>query len=330
MSQISVLAGIIQGEARNPNDQFGVASTIYNRTIGASGYTGPGYGQSAFDAATARGQFSAYPNAMQTPTPYATQLATALVNGNLSDYGNTGNATYYNAPNYNAAYSSGVGNSYGAGTNQYSDAYNSPPSSNFVLPQAGAASSTGGSGGTDAFGPMSVGPDTSGTFQPSTTSGMESSVAGSDSLTGLGHLSPAYDPNGVGYNALTTGMNGATTAPDLSASGGVPSNLNYGDFTTQPMGITAPTADAGQAGQGGVPVNITDLSNLPKAVTEAGKAVGSGETSLSQGVQSAASNLGQTAVSAGTGFVARSGFILAGLVILAGAFVFFYAERKTS
>jgi hypothetical protein len=51
MSQISVLAGIIQGEASQHADQFGVASTILNRTQGVSGYVGPGFGLTPFQAA---------------------------------------------------------------------------------------------------------------------------------------------------------------------------------------------------------------------------------------------------------------------------------------
>lgn len=145
MSQISVLAGIIQGEAGNPSDQFGVASTFLNR---AQAGNFPG-GSSPFAVATAAGQYAAYPNGLLPPTPYATSLATDLVNGgNLSSFGNTGNATYYNAPGYNANYASGIGNSYGPGTNQYSDVFNSAPSSNFQMPQPNGSSSVTGDSNT--------------------------------------------------------------------------------------------------------------------------------------------------------------------------------------
>src|SRR5208283_4596980 len=109
MSYVSALAQIIQGEASNPADQFGVAATIQNRASINYG----GYGTDAYSQATAPSQFSAWPNALQQPSQNATNLANALVNGTLSDYGNTGNALYYNAPGYNSAYASGTGNSYG-------------------------------------------------------------------------------------------------------------------------------------------------------------------------------------------------------------------------
>ena len=139
MSALSTLAGIIQGEASNPADQYGVASTIYNRV--QAGF--PGSSQGAFGVATARAQFSAYPNRLGVPSPYATSLAQDLLAGNppgtsTGTYGTTGNALYYNAPGYNPAYASGVGNQYGPGTNQYSDVFNQPPSQNFQLPQQGS------------------------------------------------------------------------------------------------------------------------------------------------------------------------------------------------
>lgn len=140
MTPVQIIAGIIQGEASNPSDQYGVASTIYNRNAGVGGFSGFGAGQGALAVATARGQYSAYglgTYAKVTPSPYATQLATNLVNGEPPGSASTGNALYYNAPGFNAAYASGVGNDFGPGTNQYSDRFNQPPSQNFQLPGGG-------------------------------------------------------------------------------------------------------------------------------------------------------------------------------------------------
>ena len=134
-----------RSSANNNNDSFGVAATIYNRTQGVSGYTGPGFGLSPLGAATAPGQFEAYgANKLGTPTPYQQQLADSLENGTFTSMGNPGNATFYNGAGGNsyAAYGSGSNNNYGAGSNIYSDQFGKAPSSNFVLPQAGAPSST--------------------------------------------------------------------------------------------------------------------------------------------------------------------------------------------
>jgi Cell Wall Hydrolase len=134
MDPITLLAGIIQGEASQPADQFGVASVIQNRLN--AGF--PGASGGALGIATAQSQFSAYPNALGTPTPNAIALATALQNGTLSQYGNTGNALYYNAPGF--AYTNNGTNAYSATSNVYSDLFKKQPSSNFRLPQLGGSS----------------------------------------------------------------------------------------------------------------------------------------------------------------------------------------------
>lgn len=140
----TLLAQIIQGEARTPADQFGVASTIYNRSIGLPDANGTpfssAFGGGSYDpvaAATANNQFSAYPNALQTPNANSMALAQALQNGSFPELGNTGNALYYNAAGY--AYPSLSNNSFSPSSNAYSDLYGQPPSSNFQLPAQGAA-----------------------------------------------------------------------------------------------------------------------------------------------------------------------------------------------
>ena len=124
---------IAEGQAGNQADQFGVAATIQNRLD--QGFAGSSSG--AYGIATQAGQFSAFPNRLVTPTPYTDALAGALLNGNLSDFGSTGNATYYNATGY--AYPNLGLNSFGSGSNAYSDQFNgpggqpigTPPTSNF-------------------------------------------------------------------------------------------------------------------------------------------------------------------------------------------------------
>jgi spore germination cell wall hydrolase CwlJ-like protein len=116
MASVYTLAQIIAGEAQSGNDadSFGVASTIYNRTQNPAFAD---YGSDAISQATASGQFSAYPNALGVPTAYQLQLAQAAQNGTLSQYGDTGNATYYNAPGY--AYQNNGSNAYGFGLGMF-------------------------------------------------------------------------------------------------------------------------------------------------------------------------------------------------------------------
>jgi len=244
MTALYTLASIIQGEASNPSDQFGVASTIYNRL--QAGFTGSSGG--AYGIATAAGQFSAYPNNLQTPSPYATTLAQALLSGNISDYGDTGNALYYNAPGYNSAYASGSDNSYGVGTNQYSDVYNSAPSSSFILPQA--SNYTGGydvgSGATLDNAAQSVASDpyamSNDVWNNGYDVGSGSSVA-NDSILGSVSNAGTYDPN-----------SGVINGGDISFAGDVPSSYDVGS------GISSMS---GGGLTGGVPVDPSLYQSLP-------------------------------------------------------------------
>ena len=267
MSNISTLAGIIQGEAATPEDQFGVASTIYNR---ASAGTFPG-GSDPLGVATAPGQFSAYPNAMQTPSANATALATSLVNGDLPSLGSTGNATYYNAAGF--AYPSLSTNSYGPSSNAYSDIFGQSPSSNFQLPQLGGSglslANTNGTGANDlagtssfadplsGFGDVAPFSDTSSAFIDTaggySTSG-EENVAGSNLAAqasgnyALGNdLYGENDPSATSYyntspftGSLVTDGSSATGSSTLVGNIGENADVNLADYAgaSAAMGAT--------------------------------------------------------------------------------------------
>jgi hypothetical protein len=278
MSQQSVLSGIIAGEAGNPADQFGVASTIYNRTQGASGYTGYGFGLDAFSAAANHNQFEAYPNRLGQTTPYTDSLAAALLNGTLPSMGNTGNSTFYNAPGSNAAYASGSGNNYGAGTNQYSDGYNQPPSANFVLPSAG---------GTNGGGAIPNGPTTDPGF------------GGGDYLT----MNPS-DPN---YGDITglpvAGVNAPAASTTTSPSTTSPS-------TTSPT--TSPSAGP-QGTQIQTALQPEESSFITSTVQGVEKAMGAG---LAATLKAAENGLGTYFAGISNWFV-RAGLIILAIVLIA-------------
>lgn len=235
MSFQSILAGIIQGEASNPADQYGVASVIYNRAAQNYG----GYG-GAFAQATAPSQFSAYPSALASPTPYASSLASDLLAGNVpgtSTYtaGDTGNALFYNAPGTNPAYASGFGNSYGPGTNQYSDAFNQAPSSSFVLPQAG------------------IDPFPGGTFN--------GQLGSSDPTQSGSPVEPG--PIGSGFGSSAFGPGGTPYGP----VGSVDSGSQVGSFTSPGSSGFDPYFNAGQG------YTNDPYANTPAGIVQSGTAV---------------------------------------------------------
>jgi len=335
---IAQLSALIAGEARSPADQFGVAATIQNRV--SSNYMGLG---GVFGQAFNHNQFEAYPNKLGVPTPYTDQLAAALSNGTLSNYGDTGNALFYNAPGYNSAYASGTGNSFGAGSNQYSDVYNRPPSSNFILPQAGATPSNsnmfdGNSGlmnGSDAFGSGGAGASSigdgsfvsdnnpfgdtfGGTQSPESLGGPAKPVAGGD--TGI----PGISSQGTG------------TFNDMTAS---PSQTS--DNPIQPTAKAGSGASAGTAPQGKDKGNDSgaklDVTNAPAIGSDAANTLSQALGGVTQGAASDTKSLEGTGTgwlnsifSGATSLLVRGGLIMAGLFLLLGAFVFFYADSQAS
>jgi hypothetical protein len=132
------VAATIQGEAgSNPANQFAVASVIYNR-MQAGNFPGGG---DPYAIVNAPSQFvgSATPNAS------AQQFADAIAAGNLSQYGTTGNATYFQTTGSNTTLG-GVG--YDIGGNAFSDVWGAP-SSNFTAPAYGASAPAGTPGTGD-------------------------------------------------------------------------------------------------------------------------------------------------------------------------------------
>lgn len=375
---MSLLAQIIAGEAQRGNngDSYGVAATIYNRTIGASGYRGPGYGLSPLAAATAPGQFEAYgANKLGTPTPYQQQLADSLENGTFASQGNPGNATYYNAPGF--AYAPNGSNTYGSGSNVFSDGFQQQPSSNFQLPQASdpsAAASGGagaGEGGPGEF--VGITPNGGETTAYSDTGSLlntPGTAGGFDQQSGLGPLGATPDQS---TGPLAGTAPGTTIGPSVGEAGfsnplafpsssSTPSNATPVSPTTgnpiQPQagagsGATAGTAPTGKAPSsqggagtgGGAPIDIT---NAPQVGTQAAGTIASGATTAANtlskalgGVTSGAA--ADTASAEGTGtswlnsifgagenVLIRGGFILIGLVILLGAFLFFWIDSKSA
>ena len=133
------LASTIQGEAgSNPANQFAVASTIYNRMQAG---TFPG-GTDPYAIVNAPSQFvgSATPNAT------AQQFADAISNGTLPQYGNVGNATFFQTTGSNTTLGS-VG--YDIGGNAFSDQWGAP-SSGFQPPQYGASGGNGNGSATSS------------------------------------------------------------------------------------------------------------------------------------------------------------------------------------
>lgn len=310
MSDISTLAGIIQGEASQPADQFGVASVIANRAAINHG----GYGTSAIAQATAPNQFSGYnPN----PSPYATTLATALVNGNLSSYGDTGNALFYNAPGYAYAPSGIVTNTYSGSSNIYSDVYNQQPTPAFQLPQA-----NGNTLPAYADSPLHT-PDIgaqseSGSSLDSITGATESDLFGT---TGSG---------GIGSDAVAGGSAATDNSPFPSSPLDTPTPES---FSGGQVGVNNPSDQIQFNKPVGSPLWISNAADIgQQGSQDVSKAV----TGLNQGVQTAeakgaatATSLTQSWFGAFTDILARGGFIVVGLVILAGAFLFYYMEGKS-
>lgn len=260
---MSLLAQIIAGEAQGGNnaDSFGVASTIFNR----SNLNFNGYGSTPLAQATAASQFSAYPNALGTPTAYQQQLADAAENGTLSQYGNTGNALFYNGPggsSYNA-YNSVPGSSYGQGSNAYSNVYGQPANSSFVLPTLGGSAVTGNS--------VTMSPDQS------------DALFASAANQGIGSDTP---------NLTDSDFAGLT---DADVMGGLPNNAASAVGSVNASSLASSLG--GAAGAGGIAVNLTDESQLPSSVSGAGTAAKAGLTTAGSDVQTAAGGLAGTAAS---------------------------------
>lgn len=332
----TLLAQIIAGESNGtPGDDFGVASTIYNRTQGVSGYNGPGFGLTGTGAATAPLQFSAYPNGLGNPTPNQLALATAINNGTLSNYGDTGNATYYNAAGY--AYQNNGSNAFGANasglpSNVYSDQYQQQPSSNFQLPQVSDAQPV-------SNGPLQDlgSPDEASMYDQYSGFGAGNGDMNSGALTypslegGAGGSFAAGNPIGYGNADLAPAPGSASTAAPspLGPNQGTP-NLGGGASQTNPSA----NPQGAFTSAGGSPVTVTNASDTGQV---AGQAV---QTGLNT-VATTATTVEQSAATTGTSWLnsifgaegnllVRGAFIALGVVMLLGAFLLLYLDAKPS
>ena len=308
---MSLLAQIIAGEAQAGSnaDSFGVASTISNRLNSPSFAN---YGSTALAQATAGGQFSAYPNGLRTPTAYQQSLADALESNSLSDFGNTGNATYYNAPGY--AYQNNGSNAYGSGSNVYSNVFGRQPTAGFALPQMNGSTVANAANGGDDFGGGAFGDSTGGGIA---TSGNTGGGAYSTSTDGTINIDQFNTPQSVDFadvpDDLFDGSNGPITSSLPNDPASAVGNVNAGSLA-QSLG-----------GGGGAPVNITDLPGLDTSVTGAGSAIQKGAGTIGTDVQQSAGGIVGTAASifnnAQTYF--SGAVVVVALVILGLVFVAF-------
>ena len=124
---VGTLAGTIQGESDGtPASMFAVASVIYNRS------QNPAFGSS--NPETLVNLPNQFTGQSSNPSQTAQTFASAVQNGTLGQYGNTGNALYFQQ-----AGSSGTvaqASNVNVGGNVYSDQYGAP-SGSFVAPAYG-------------------------------------------------------------------------------------------------------------------------------------------------------------------------------------------------
>lgn len=292
MPQYTV-AQIIQGEAGTPAGQFAVAATIQNRVAAGN------FGSNALDVVNAPGQFTGHLTgsggpgavpALSAVTPQSQAYADAIDNGTLSNYGSTGNALYFQS---NQGQPSTVvgGSSVNIGGNYFTDRQGQP-SSNFQPPVYG---------GTD-------GPSTSPAIQTGSTSGDSVTMGGS---ANTGDLSQ-YQVKGV--NAPADPISG--TSPDASSAGNA----------------SAPQGKSDGSGSG-TPVDVT---NIKDEGLNGANAQASATQDLTKGLAADTGSIATT----GTGWLSsifsgvtdvfvRSGFVLLGIVVLLGAFLFFYIDAQS-
>lgn len=193
------VAQTIQGEAgSDPNAQFAVASTIYNR-LNSGNFNAYGASGGAYGIVNAPQQYVGF---SATPNASAQMFADAIDNGTLSQYGNTGNATFFQQTGSATTLGSNP-NAVNIGGNNFSDQWGSP-SANFVAPSyTGMGASSGvidnASGGTPAYDPLSV-----------------SGVPVRQS-PGLLQINPSAAPDGSGVTG--TGVPGGTAATSGGTGG---------------------------------------------------------------------------------------------------------------
>lgn len=335
------LAQVIQGEAGNSADQFAVASTMQNRL------TAGGWG-STLSAVVNQPNFNGGTSAT-IPSANALALGNALQNGNLSDYGDTGNVTYYSASNYSTVRGAanyvnpsmqgvaGAGNTVAPGGNSFSTGTSAGPTLNgTVLPTFGGSSGTSGLQDSDLvdndYDYYSNASPAAQNAYLSSTGGDASSASAGDGFSLFGGGST---PTGAttGYNATSAGSSGLGGGNSLfgtdSTSDSVTSNGGFDDlddniFDQDVSTATTPATSAAAAAGGGAPIYITDLPGADTAITGAGSAVQKGATQAGSDVQTAAGGVVGTLASAfnnaqtyASGALVIIALILMGLVFVA-------------
>lgn len=279
------IAQIIQAEAGgNAAGGFAVASTIQNRAqSGLFGTSDP------LAIVNQPGQFAGnltgpggpgYVPPLSAVTPQNQAYADAIQNGTLSQYGNTGNALYFQSNQGQASTVVG-GSSPNIGGNYFSDQMGQP-SGSFIAPSYG---------GANAVGENDIYSDFTGGTVPN-------DVVGGTITTGDGDIFGTLS-GGVSGGGVATGAAGSADFGDL------PDNIFDGstalpsDAATAVSGVNASSlaSSLGGAAGGGIPINLTDEGQLPSSVSGAGTAAKAGLTTAGSDVQTAAGGLAGTAAS---------------------------------
>jgi hypothetical protein len=324
-SDVTTLAGILQGESSTADGQQAVASVMANRLSTGGFLTNSNYG-GILGIALGQNQFQGQ---VTNPNSQSISIAQQALSGTLPD--NTNGALFYGAPaNGNASWlnnllSSGTGLKIGGNT--FSD-QQGPASAAY---QAGiAGGSTGGSTLTDADivdpnfdypgeeGPSTVGASAGDQFSlfstPSTptgaTSGFNSLSAGS---SGLGGGSSLFGDAGGTGDSVTVASGGSVPTPTDAeiddAFGGSNPAVSSG----------AGSAAGAAAGAGGIAVNLTDESGLPSSITSAGNAAKAGATQAGSDITGASSGITGTSASIFNNFQTyASGALIVVALVLAG------------
>jgi len=293
---MSLLGQIVAGESATPIGQQAVINVIQNRAAQNYG----GYGTSLDAQATAYLQFSAYPNALGVPSANTETMVAAAENGTLGNVVpsalNYANPAFSTSSWVNTAVASGQGvtiggNTFWANSSGGSPGYN--PSAAF------GSGSTVGSNAGDAFGNMSLGP-----ADPSTSSSDPSSF-------GVGNQSDALAHTGLSSTSPTD----PSTYPATSATTSITAN---DQMFNQPDPNKVETTNIASSG-------ILGSEKVATATTGAGQNVETGLNTVGQQVLTSE----QQAVSGLGDLFARASLVGIGLLLLAGAFVFYYMQHKT-
>jgi hypothetical protein len=325
-----------------------LSSIINQIESGGSTYQGPGQTGSEVFANFAFGQHpgfvTQYGSGATGVENYASQVLTYNPNATLGDF-----YSGYNLATGNPAVLPGVG----ALQTQNPAAYNNLVQNGGYPINTPLASLLGGSGGGGLSGGWSgsalasaYGPPVDISGYP--VEGVDMSLSNANETfgsTGVGSGYAALQPDqSLSADSALYGLNAGTLGQTSGSGVGYnalssPSDLTANDtqaaLAAEPYGTAGTQFTAGPTQYttaSGTPLTITDASSIG---TQAANTVGQSLTGLTQGVQQSEANFAQT----GTGWlnsifggsadaIARIGFIFAGILILGGAFLFFYVEEK--